>query len=76
MSWQRFLNAGEDDPEMQDLERRRSVLMKKERKKELRKEVERLERASAGERKSTGVHVDDKFWQKRGIAVVDARSRR
>ncbi len=74
MSWQRFLDFDSDDSETRELKRTREILMKKQRKEELRQEVTALKKRFGGPEKKKP--LTDQVWSKHGITVTDARNRK
>jgi hypothetical protein len=67
------------DPELDDLERRRNHLLRKDRREALRREVEELERRTERKELSSKRVTEDvssKMWEKRGIMVTDMRKRK
>lgn len=67
------------DPELDDLERRRNHLLRKDRREALRREVQELERRTE-KKEISGKRVTEdmssKMWEKRGIKVTDMRRAR
>lgn len=72
MSVTALLNKLDRDAEMEELEARRMRLMKKQRKEQLRQEVQRLEK-KYGTQDAKKKSIDSREWEKRGIKVTDAR---